>query len=229
MPILLIDGQRCVKSYNFEKFKYLGDPLNIIRIFNELEVDELIIKSISGLLPSSFLEALASEAFMPVSYGGGVKTFAQAAEIYSLGFEKLIFRTSIFTNMDLLKRISLSFGAQALAISCDVKGKNACLNGNKYHSSVALDEFKRSFCDLEFGELLLTSVDKDGTGSGPNLNLISSVRDDFQVQITYAGGIRDEHDIQEAIECGANAVACSKLFTLHGKQEGVLIWYPGNL
>lgn len=228
IPVLLIDAGRCVKSFHFKNYTYLGDPINIIRIFNELEVDELIIKSISGLLDKEFLGDLSSEAFMPLSYGGGIETFDQAANIFSLGFEKLIFRSTLFSNPALLSKISQEFGAQALAISCDVAGTQLKLNPAQFTQKVNVTKLKSYLSNLQIGELMLTSVDRDGTGIGPDISLLRLLRKEFRFPITYAGGVSSVEEINKLVENGASAVACSKYFMLHGKQNGVLIWYPST-
>ena len=182
IPALLISNGGLVKTQKFKNPKYVGDPINAIRIFNDKEVDELIVLDISaskkGREPDySMIEQFAGECFMPLAYGGGVRSVHQAKKIFALGVEKICLQTEALINPRLVKDLANEFGSQSIMVSIDIKrnwlgkAKVYCASNNK---SFLLNWLKliMDLVDMGAGEVLLNSVDRDGTLSGPDLNLI---------------------------------------------------------
>jgi len=236
IPALLIKNNGLVKTIKFSKPSYVGDPINVVRIFNEKEVDEMLVLDICASKKNKdpnydLIKKIASECFMPLTYGGGIKTFEQAKKIFSFGVEKICLQTSVLENMDILRQISGYFGAQSVVISVDIK-KNWRGKPSIYSSvsgKIVNSDIKEHVQDLissGAGEILLNSVDKDGTLEGPDLDLIQSVGQYVNVPLISLGGISSLDDIKDSIKCGADAVAAGSFFVYHGTHRAVLISYP---
>ena len=236
IPVLLLSGDRLIKTLRFKDPKYVGDPINAIRIFNDKEVDELIVLDVmaskSRREPNyALIEKFAGECFMPLAYGGGIRSVEQARQLFSMGIEKVCVQTSIIDNPRLISELSEKFGSQSVVVSLDVK-RNWC-GKRKYYSFS-----KRSYIDgdwqmilkkfvqLGAGEILLNSVDKDGTLSGPDLKLISDAAQSIEVPLIALGGIATLGDIKNVINAGASAAAAGSFFVFHGPHRAVLITYP---
>ncbi len=237
IPVLLLKDESLIKTIQFKKFQYIGDPSNTCRIFNELEVDELcfldIFATVEGRTPNfKILSEIANECFMPLSYGGAVTHPLQAEKIYKIGFEKIVFNSPMFTHPFTIKEVSKSFGAQAVVASIDVKknlfGKYTVMShhGTKTQNTSLLDWVKKCE-DLGVGEILLTSIDREGTWNGPDLELIRLVSDNSTVPVIAHGGIGKVSDIQTCFETGnVSAVATGSLVVFQKKGMGVLINMP---
>ncbi|WP_315919371.1 AglZ/HisF2 family acetamidino modification protein [Mesorhizobium sp. SP-1A] len=236
IPCLLLQAGRLVKTTKFDTPRYVGDPINAIRIFNRKEVDELIVLDITasreGREPNyGLIEELAGECFMPLCYGGGVKTPEQAQRLFKLGVEKLSIQPINASEVETIAKISDQFGAQAVVASVDVRRNWRGVP--KLFSSATrktldipwLSHLER-LVKAGAGEILLNAVHKDGTMSGLDLELVSSASKAVDVPLTVIGGVGSMADIKSGVEAGASAVAAGAFFVFHGKHKAVLITYP---
>lgn len=236
IPALLLKNGGLVKTLKFKKPRYLGDPINAIRVFNDKEVDELMVLDIGvsrdGGLPNySLIEQFAGECFMPLTYGGGIQSVEQAKNIFSLGVEKICLQTAALEDSRLIYDLVNCFGSQSIMVSLDVKrnwfGKPHayCASQNKELSTPWID-LLQSFVVAGCGEILLNVVDKDGTLSGPDLELIKRASESINAPLIALGGISSLRDIKSAVKAGASAVAAGAFFVFHGPHRAVLITYP---
>ena len=236
IPTLLIKDDGLVKTTNFKSHKYVGDPINAVKIFNEKEVDELIILDIDasrfGKEPNySLIEQFAGECFMPLCYGGGVSSIKQAREIFSLGVEKISIQTACYKDTNIIKELAQQFGNQSIVTSLDIKknwrGKYL-LYSSKEKKTIDTPwlDFLRTVVNLGTGEVLINSVDRDGTLSGVEIELIRDACNSVDIPIIASGGVRGLNDIKSAIDAGASAVAAGSFFVFTGPHRAVLITYP---
>lgn len=240
IPCLQLIGGSLVKTTKFDNHQYIGDPINTVRIFNELEVDELCFLDIRASKeyrePSyKILEQIADEAFMPMAYGGGVKTFEEAKKILGIGFEKIIINTSAYNSPDLITKISEYFGSQAVVVSIDVK-KSLLGNWNIYiydgtkKVNTPLINYLSVIEKAGVGEILITSIDKEGTWGGYDIKLIKSVTNNVSVPVIANGGAGSLDDIKKVIhEGGASAAALGSMVVYQKKDMGVLINFPDKI
>jgi cyclase len=238
IPCLLLSPSRggLVKTLKFASPRYVGDPINAVHIFNQKEVDELIILDIDasreGRGPKfDAIEELASECFMPLCYGGGIRTADDAFALFSLGIEKVAVQTAIASNPSIVRQIASRAGEQAVVASLDVK--QGWFGDRRLHSFAGAKfpfadwkEAIRHVVELGAGEILINSVDRDGTLAGPDLELIREANAVAQVPLISVGGVSSLDDIKAATEAGASAVAAGAFFVLHGPHRAVLITYP---
>lgn len=236
IPALLLRNDSLVKTLRFKEPKYVGDPINAIRIFNEKEVDELMVLDISASkvrrAPNyALIEQFASECFMPLTYGGGVRTLAQARQLFSLGVEKVCVQTAALENPEFITELVNQFGSQSVMVSVDVK-KNWLGKPKLYHSATGkmlndgwLDII-RKYVSKGAGEILLNAVDKDGTLTCPDLSLIQKASGSVDVPLIALGGVSSLSHIRACMDAGASAVAAGAFFVLHGPHRAVLITYP---
>jgi len=239
MPCLLMDNGALVKTVQFKNPTYVGDPLNAIKIFNDLEVDELILLDISasrcGKEPEySLIEEIASRCFMPLTYGGGVRDIGMFRRIYNCGVEKIAVNTRLLTEPALLREASELFGSQSVLASVDVKKdlfgryKVIAPHGHDKTRVPALvpEDYVRQLVELGAGEVLLTAVDRDGMMSGYDIDLIARVCGAVHVPVIACGGAGTFADLKEALTRGhAAAVAAGSLFVFQSKMRSVLIHY----
>lgn len=236
IPVLLLQNRGLVKSVKFGDYKYIGDPINAVRIFNEKEVDELCLLDIEvskkGKEPDyKLIEEIGSEAFIPFSYGGGITSLEQAKIILKLGAEKLVLNSVLFTNINLIRKIADHAGSQSVVASVDVKknfwGKyEVYAHASKKTMPLNLPDFLAQLIATGVGEILLNSVDQDGTMQGLDLALIARLKNNINVPVIACGGVGKIEDVKNGIEAGADAVAAGSLFVFHGKHKAVLINYP---
>ena len=240
IPCLLVHNGGLVKTVGFGDPKYVGDPLNAVRIFNEKEVDELMILDIDasryGREPDYKLIAnLALECRMPLSYGGGVNTVEQFDRIIGLGVEKVAVSSAAVNDPDLISRASARVGSQSVVVIIDVK-KTGIFRKNEV---VTLNAIKRTGLEpaawaeklqrLGAGEIVINSVDRDGTMNGYDFELIDSIRKSISTPLTVLGGAGSLDDIHDLINrYGIIGAAAGSLFVFKGKYRAVLINYPGN-
>ncbi|CAN5394709.1 AglZ/HisF2 family acetamidino modification protein [soil metagenome] len=234
--MLLHDGA-LVKTINFGKFNYIGDPCNTVRIFNELQVDELVFLDIlatkSGCGPDfNLLKDIAEECFMPLSYGGGIVNIEQVSRILTTGLEKVALNSVLFEKPELVTKIAERFGSQSLIASIDVK-KNFFGKYEVYSHSgkqVATKdplEWAKKLQELGAGEVLLTSVDREGTWEGLDSELINSVASKLSIPVIAHGGANSVPDIANAVKFGkASAVALGSSVVYQKKGMGVLVNFP---
>lgn len=236
IPALLLRGNGLVKTTKFKDPKYVGDPINAIRIFNDKEVDELMVLDITaskeGREPNfEMIEQFAGECFMPLAYGGGIRTVEHAKRIFASGVEKVCLQTSALSNPRLITDLAERFGSQSIVVSIDVK-RNWLGRPGIYASSQGkilpgnwLDRLTELIA-AGAGEVLVNAVDKDGTLSGPDLELIRQASEKIRVPMIAVGGVSSLADIKAAVDAGASAVAAGAFFVYHGPHRAVLITYP---
>lgn len=237
IPVLLLKGKGLYKTVKFKNPKYIGDPINSVKIFNEKEVDELVFLDIdaspSGLNPDyDLLEDIAGEAFMPMAYGGGITNVEQARIIFNIGFEKIILNSSLYENLDLVDKIVSEFGSQSVVGCIDVKRsifkkyELFSQNGSKKQNISILNHLE-NLINRGVGEVLVNSIDRDGTMAGYDLSLIKIVSDSVNVPVIACGGASCINDFKQAVEkSNASAVAAGSMFVFMGPHKAVLINYP---
>lgn len=236
IPILLLQDGGLVKTERFQKPKYVGDPINAIRIFNDKEVDELIVLDIgatraNGQLNFDLIEDFASECFMPLTYGGGIHSMEQAERLFSLGIEKICLQTAALRDISIIERFAARFGSQAVAVSVDVRRN--MFGQPKLYGAAKGTTVKTPWLDFALaaqqagaGEVILNAVDKDGTLRGPDLALIREGAAKLSVPLVAVGGISSLSDMKAAVDMGASAVAAGAFFVFNGPHRAVLITYP---
>lgn len=239
IPCLLLRGEGLVKTTKFKDPTYVGDPINAIRIFNDKEVDELVFLDITASRErrGPALRAIrdfASECFMPVGYGGGIRSLADAREVLALGIEKIVINTMALRRPELVSEIAREFGAQAVVLSIDAQkrllgGYEVMGAGGREKTGLKPAEHARRMVELGAGEILVNSIDRDGTQSGYDLALVRSVADAVHVPVIACGGAGTLTHFSEAVSEGhASAVAAGSMFVFHGRHRAVLISYPSR-
>lgn len=237
IPCLLLKDNGLVKTVNFRNPKYIGDPINTVRIFNEKEVDELIFLDIDASPKSKepnykLLCEIANECFMPLAYGGGIKTFEQAQKIFNIGIEKIAINSYAHSELELIRQIATIYGSQAIVGAIDVKknffGKQEVVyNSASKKSKFSPVEWAKKLVDSGVGEILVTSVDKEGTWSGMDIELIKSITTAVSVPVIANGGVGKIEDIRLAVKEGnANAVAVGSMVVYQKKDMGVMVNFP---
>jgi len=239
IPCLQLIDQSLVKTIKFGKYGYIGDPINTVRIFNELEVDELCFLDIRATVQKrspnlKILSEIANECFMPLSYGGGVKNEETASRILAIGFEKIVLNTSAIENPKLITEISILSGNQSVIVSIDVK-KSLLGKYNVYShdgtKKTDLDPIRWAVnCEAAgAGELLVTSMDQDGTWGGFDLKIIREISEAVNIPVIANGGAGSIKDIMDAVKIGkASAVALGSMVVYQKKGMGVLVNFPGS-
>jgi len=237
IPTLLLKGDGLVKTVRFKKPTYLGDPRNTVRIFNDKEVDELVLLDITatplGQAPRlELIREIVDEAFMPVAYGGGIVTAEQALEILALGVEKIVLCTSAVTRPELITEIADAVGSQSVVVAVDAKrtflGRyEAFVNGGRTRSRKRPDELAQEAVARGAGEVIINSIDRDGQMVGYDVPLIRSVTEVLDVPVVALGGAGALDHFTEAVNVGkAAAVAAGSFFVFQGPHRAVLITYP---
>jgi cyclase len=238
IPCLLLKGRGLVKTVRFKEPTYVGDPINAIKIFNEKEVDELVFLDITATLekrppPYQVITEIASECFMPLAYGGGIRDMKEIEKIFGLGVEKVCLNTAAVENPDLVREAARAFGSQSIVVSVDVKkslfGKYEIFTrAGRRRARADLLSHVRRMEELGAGELLLTSIDRDGTRQGYDLDLIARVSEAVGIPVIACGGAGGLPDLTAAVKSGAAAAAAGSLFVFHGRHRAVLISYPSR-
>jgi imidazole glycerol-phosphate synthase subunit HisF len=237
IPVLLLRGSGLVKGAKFKDHKYVGDPINAVKIFNDKEVDELVFLDIDATENKTgpnyeLLEDIASEAFVPFAYGGGVNSLDQAARLFKLGVEKVIINTAAFENPTLIQELAQQFGSQSIVVCIDVKknlwGKQEVyVHNGKVKTKQNPIEYALKMQALGAGELIVSSIDKDGTRSGYDMSLLQSITDKVNLPVVALGGASSLDDLKLAVsEAHVSAVAAGDMFVFSGKHKAVLITYP---
>lgn len=239
IPCLLLREGTLVKTVKFGKYQYVGDPLNTCRIFNELEVDEMMILDIMASKNNrepdfKLLQKLTSECFMPLSYGGGIKNILQAQNIFSIGFEKIVINSSLFNNIHLIKEIVDLYGSQSLVVAIDIK-KNLFGKYEVYSYSgtikeeVKLLDWVQKVEEAGAGEILLTNISREGTWDGFDIDILKKITEKVTIPVIAHGGAGCRKDIEEAAKLGgASAIALGNMVVFQNKDMGVLINYSNN-
>ena len=234
---LIIRDDYLIKTKQFDGEIYIGDPINSLRIFNDLEVDEIIILDIDKSVKNKkinfeFLKKLSSECFMPVTYGGGVKTLEDVNKLISLGIEKISFNSLIYDDFETFKKVCDNYGAQSVVASIDVRliqnKFSIFTNNGKKKVDIKLENIIEKLNTLGIGEILLTDIDRDGMRNDLNIRLIEEVNKLTNIPIIINGGASKYENFKLAINSGASAVTGSSIFTLNPSFETVLIDYPNH-
>lgn len=239
IPCLLLVNESLVKTIKFKDHNYIGDPINTVRIFNDLEVDELIFLDITATNENrkpnlEMLRKIASECFMPLTYGGGIKNVDEIKEILNIGIEKVAINSHSFENIEMISAASGLYGSQCIVSSIDVKknlsGKyEVYTHSGTKNTGISPEDWSVRLEKAGTGEILLTSIDKDGTWSGYDIELIKKVSGKVNIPVIANGGAGSLSDFRSAVlEGGASAVAAGSMFVYQKKDCGVLINYPGE-
>jgi cyclase len=237
IPILLLMDGGLVKTVNFKEPRYVGDPINTVRVFNDKQVDEIVLLDIGathhGRSPDErAIEAIASEAFMPVAYGGGIKDLATARRLIQLGIEKVIVNSATVEHPNLVRELADYLGSSTIVAGVDVARRpNGSYEVRTAHGTqrTGLDAqaHAENLARSGAGELLLQSIDRDGTMIGYDLKLIRQVTSAVPIPVVAAGGAGSLDDIVSAVQDGgASASAAGSFFVFHGKRRAVLVTYP---
>ncbi len=239
IPVLLcnLEGS-LVKTQRFKKPIYVGDPVNAVKIFNDKEVDELIFLDITatsqGRKPNlKYIKEIATEAFMPLCYGGGLTNIDDIRAVVKAGIEKVAINSALEKDPDLISRSADILGSSSTVASIDVKkdiwGKYrvAVKNASK-NLAIPVLEFAQMLEKKGAGEIVLNSVDRDGTMEGFDLKLIEEISQKISIPLIACGGAGNIAHLKQAIQAGASAVAAGSMFVFQGKHRAVLISYPSQ-
>lgn len=235
IPVLLLKNNGLYKGVEFKNHSYVGDPINTIKLFNDKEVDELVVFDIEAskenkAIDFEYLEEIVSEAFMPVAYGGGVKSLEDARRIFSLGVEKVILNTYAILNNNLISELSKIYGNQSVLFSLDYKKSmfsyNCYIKSGTEKIKENIFELAKKMESLGAGEIILNSIDNDGKMNGYDLKLLKELSGQLSIPVVIAGGAKTIDDFKFAKENGASACAASSMFVYHGPHKAVLISYP---
>jgi len=239
IPALLIRDTSLVKGRRFRHHKYVGDPINAVKIFNDMEVDELLVFDISSSAKTNgpdfdFINRFASEAFMPVSYGGGVTDVEQAAQLFRLGIEKIVVNTAAHTNPSLITDLAREFGSQSIVVCVDYRRRFLrhptvwVENGRRELNITPLQAAKVAEA-AGAGEIIISSIEKEGARTGYDLDMIKVVAEDLLVPLVAIGGAGTLADMAKVFSYGkVTGLAAGEMFTHFGKHRAVLISYPSR-
>lgn len=240
IPSLLLQDKGLVKTVNFKSPKYVGDPINAVRIFNEKEVDELAFFDIDATVLKKepdyvLIEKLANQSRMPLCYGGGVKTIEQAQKIFGLGIEKIALSSVVMQNPQLVTQIAERVGSQSVIVVLDIKkkllgGYEVYTHNGKKSTGINPVKFVKELQQLGAGEIIINSIDQDGVMKGYDLNLIDKIAETISIPLTVLGGAGSLSDIEKVIDkYGVIGVAAGSLFVFKGPYKAVLINYPTQI
>lgn len=240
IPVLLLLNNGLVKGVHFRNHKYVGDPINAVRIFNEKGADELFLLDISatkrGGIPDPLLiERIADECYMPFGVGGGICNISQIRQLLQAGAEKVSINTAAIERPELIKEASEIFGSQSITVSIDVKRNwrgNYFIYSHSGSRKTRLNpiNWAEEVAFLGAGEILLNSIDQDGTGKGYDLELIKKISNAVDIPVIACGGAgNSSHFLQAVEQGGASATAAGSLFVFYGPKRSVLIQYPDTL
>lgn len=238
-PTLLLRGQGLVKGVNFKNYRYIGDPINAVKIFNDKEVDELLFLDITASsekrIPSlELIEKIADECFMPFSVGGGIRTVEEMRSLLSAGAEKISINTAAVEDPSLIRRAADVFGSQSVIVSIDVKSSwlgKAFVWTHSGRKKTKLEPLKwvLEVEKLGAGEIFLNSIDNDGKMQGYDLKMVKMISDAVNIPIIACGGAGSVDDLYKVIhEAGASAASAGSMFVFHGARRGVLINFPSE-
>lgn len=239
IPVLLLNKGGLYKTVNFKNARYIGDPINSVKIFNEKEADELLLLDYTASVEKrgpdfAKIGEIAGEAFMPMAYGGGIRSLDDAKKVFNSGFEKVVLNSILFDDLSLIEKVGAIYGAQAVVGCIDVKkglfgGTKAYAFSGTKKSSYTPFQWAKKLEDAGVGEIIINSIDKDGTWSGYALDVISEVSHNVKVPVIACGGAGSPDDFKAAVSAGASAVAAGSMFVYQKKGMGVLISFPSAL
>jgi len=238
IPVLLLHNKGIVKTIKFSHPRYIGDPINTVRIFNEKEVDELILLDIDASVQRKapdfdLIEEIVGEAFMPIGYGGGVKTLEQMHRLFRAGIEKVSLSSAAIENPSLVRQASMEFGRQAVVVTLDIKRLNEKYVVSTYNDTQIIDkdpvDVAQEMEALGAGELILNFVDRDGTMQGYDVQYVRKITHKVKIPVIALGGAGSLLDLRKVVfEGGASAAAAGSLFVYYGRLRAVLINYPSQ-
>lgn len=238
IPCLLLQNEGLVKTVKFKQARYVGDPVNAVRIFNELEVDELLFLDIAATVDSrdpseALVREISSECFMPLAYGGGIRDVGTVERLLRAGAEKVVIGTCAVHEPDVVREAARAFGSQSIVVSIDVR--QTLLGQYRVHvrsgrENTGLDplEHARMMEQCGAGELMINSIDRDGTMKGYDLALVTRLSQSVAVPVIASGGAGSLQDFADAFRAGASAAAAGSFFVFHGARRAVLINYPSR-
>lgn len=238
LPILTMEGRKLVKTVRFSTPKYIGDPINALKIFNDKMVDEIIVLDISASREQrkpnfAYLHEMASECFSPLGYGGGIQTLDDAKRVFACGVEKVILNTAAYEKPELITEIANTYGSQSVVVSIDVKktllhGERAFTQSGSRRVKAGIVEWAQSLEARGAGELMVHRIDRDGTFSGLDRTLTRTVAQAVSIPVIAAGGAATVDDMLNTIvESGASAAAAGSIFVYRGgNTQSILISYP---
>jgi len=238
IPVLLLHKGGLYKTKQFKNPSYIGDPINAVRIFNEKEVDELLILDIDCSAENkepnyALIEEIASEAFMPIGYGGGIANLKIAKKVFQLGVEKVIINSALKQNLNLLIEISEIYGSQAVVGCIDYKkslisGTKAYFTNASQKSNATPLEWAKTIEKAGAGEIILNAVDREGCYDGYDLELLKQVVSSVNIPVVISGGANSNVDFDAASKAGASGMAAGSMFIYQRPHNAVLISYPSN-
>lgn len=238
IPVLLLKGRGLVKTTRFKDPRYIGDPINAVKIFNEKEADEIclldILATTEGRDPDFELIAeIASETFMPLSYGGGVNKMETVEKLFACGVDKIVIGTAAIENPDFVRESVIRYGGQSICVSVDFRpsffgGPTVYTRSGTQKQARKPLEYAQFLVDLGVGEILLHAIDRDGMMSGFDLPIIQDIAQHISIPVIACGGAGALDDVKAATLAGASAVAAGSMFVFHGKHRAVLINYPNS-
>ena len=237
IPCLLIKGESLVKTTQFKEYNYIGDPVNTVKIFNELEVDELMFLDIlaskeCNSINFDLLKNIANECFMPLSYGGNIKSLDDAKKIFKIGFEKIIINSNAFKDLSLVNEIAQYFGSQSVVGSIDVKklffGQQRVFSHHgRTKQGVDIVDWAKSLENAGVGELLITSIDREGGWQGYDVDLAKLIVDNVKVPVIINGGCGSIKHIGEVVnKTNVSACAVGSMVVYQKQGMGVLVSFP---
>jgi cyclase len=236
IPVLLVEARRLVKTRSFKGRRYVGDPINVVRIFNDKEVDEIVILDIGATALSrgpdlEFISQLAGEAFMPLCYGGGVRSVDTMRALFRIGIEKVALNTAAIEMPDLVHDATRVFGRQSVVVSIDAKrgllGRyEARTHGGRTRTGLDPVSVAKQMAEAGAGELLVNSIDRDGTRAGYDLDLLRRMVAAVEVPVVVCGGADGEKDFLAAWSEGAGGCGAGSAFIFQPRTGAVLVTYP---
>jgi len=239
IPVICIEQGKMVKTVKFKNPNYIGDPINAIRIFNDKEVDELAILDIRASKLNqepnyTLIQEMASECFMPISYGGGIQTVEQAGKLFELGIEKVILGSALLNDQTVLREFSDTFGSQSIVACIEYKKnwlgkiKVTGVSGNKSIND-EMEDYATSLQENGCGEILLNNVDMDGTFNGVDITLTKNIINRVSVPVISCGGLASVDEIYHAQQVGITAIAGGSFFVYkNNNPQSILISYPAK-
>jgi len=236
IPSLLLRGRGLVKGINFKDRRYIGDPINAVHIFNEKEVDELVFLDITATaenrLPDlSHIQQIADECYMPFAVGGGIRKVEDIRALLNAGAEKVVINTAAEESPHILREAADTFGSQCIVASIDSKknplgGYETFTHSGGKRAGKGPIKHAKTMQELGAGEILLTSIDREGTMAGYDLELIQKAAKALTIPLIASGGAGKTEDFKAARDAGASACAAGSMFVFHGRRRAVLINYP---
>lgn len=239
IPCLLLKNNGLVKTIKFKNPSYVGDPINAVKIFNDKEVDELVFLDITASTEKKgpnfkLLSEISTECFMPLGYGGGISTLQEIEQLFNLGIEKVILNSNAFSKPELLKQAIAIFGSQSIVASMDVrknwltKKQTVYTLSGQNNTKINPLEYAKQMEDIGVGELIVNSIDQDGTMDGYDYGLIKNISESVKIPIVALGGAGSIEDLQKAKAAGASALSAGSLFVYQKPHRAVLITYPSK-